>query len=76
MRTTTLVGKMWVLTDPGGQLYDDVDTDQIYHNRHLHITDLQEMGKHALGNLLGWEDFPSRAEPSTRVFCRSSLSRP
>jgi 3-isopropylmalate/(R)-2-methylmalate dehydratase small subunit len=49
-----------VLTDPDGNLYDDVDTDMIFHNRHLHITDLAQMGQHALGNLRGWEDFAGR----------------
>jgi 3-isopropylmalate/(R)-2-methylmalate dehydratase small subunit len=63
MRKSELRGRLWVLTDPQGQLYDDVDTDQIYHNRHLHLTDLSEMGKHALGNLAGWERFPESAQP-------------
>lgn len=64
MRGTLLRGRVWMLTDSGGHLYDDVDTDQIYHNRHLHVTDLSAMGQYALGNLQGWEDFPVRAQPS------------
>ena len=35
----------------------------IYHNRHLAVTDISEMGRYALGNLPGWEDFPGKAEP-------------
>jgi len=67
MRDTLLSGRVWLLTDPEGRLYDDVDTDQVYHNRHLHVTDATEMGQYALGNLQGWEDFPARARPSDVV---------
>ena len=42
---------------------DDVDTDMIFHNRHLYITDRAEMGKHIFGNLPGWETFPNEAHP-------------
>lgn len=41
----------------------DVDTDMIFHNRYLHITDPPEMGPHIFGNLKGWEQFPLSAEP-------------
>lgn len=53
-------GRIWVLLDSRGQLIEDIDTDQIYHNAFLYITDISEMGKHALGNLEGWKDFPTR----------------
>jgi 3-isopropylmalate/(R)-2-methylmalate dehydratase small subunit len=55
------------LADESDRLYDDVDTDQIYHNRYLHITDVSQMAQFALGNLKGWEDFPARARPSDIV---------
>lgn len=42
---------------------DNIDTDMIFHNRHLTITDIDEMGKHAFGNLQGYEDFASKAKP-------------
>jgi 3-isopropylmalate/(R)-2-methylmalate dehydratase small subunit len=35
----------------------------IYHNRHLAVTDIAEMGQHTFGNLDGWSDFPDRARP-------------
>ena len=54
---------MWALTDPHGSLYDDIDTDMIYHNRHLAVTDPAEMGRHAFGNLDGWRDFADQAKP-------------
>lgn len=62
MKPITLTGRVWVLTDGQGALIDDIDTDNIFHNRHLHITEISEMGQYALGNLEGWEDFPRKAQ--------------
>ncbi len=62
-KETRVKGRIWVLTDPEGKLYDDIDTDMIFHNRYLHITDVAQMGQYALGNLKGWEDFAQRARP-------------
>ncbi len=56
-RPTLLEGRVWVLDR------DSVDTDMIFHNRHLALTDLAAMGRHALGNIPGWEDFPERVRP-------------
>ncbi len=53
-------GRAWVL-QRDGRLIDDIDTDMIYHNRYLYITDPAEMGKYALGNLAGYEDFAEKA---------------
>ena len=63
MNPTKIKGRAWVLTGPHGELYDDIDTDMIFHNRYLHITDLDQMGQYALDNLAGWEDFATRARP-------------
>jgi 3-isopropylmalate/(R)-2-methylmalate dehydratase small subunit len=63
MKETGIKGRIWVLTTPAGELYDDIDTDMIFHNRYLHITALEEMGQYALDNLAGWEDFAKRAQP-------------
>jgi len=41
----------------------DVDTDMIFHNRHLAITEKEKMAPHTFGNLPGWEDFPGKAQP-------------
>jgi 3-isopropylmalate/(R)-2-methylmalate dehydratase small subunit len=62
MNPTQITGRLWVLTDPDGKLYDDVDTDMIFHNRYLHITDVDAMGQYALDNLAGWEDFAQKAQ--------------
>ncbi len=56
-------GHCWVLLGRDGKLIEDIDTDQIFHNAFLYITDLSEMGQHAFGNLEGWKDFPSRIKP-------------
>jgi 3-isopropylmalate/(R)-2-methylmalate dehydratase small subunit len=63
MNTTSHRGRIWVLTDKSGRLIEDIDTDQIFHNAHLHITEITEMGPYALGNLEGWKDFPKKARP-------------
>ncbi len=67
-RDANLEGRIWVLTDPRGRLIEDIDTDQIFHNAHLHITETAEMGPHALGNLEGWEDFAPKAQAGDLVF--------
>ena len=62
MKETRIKGRVWVLTTPSGELYDDIDTDMIFHNRYLHITDVEEMGQYALDNLEGWENFTQKAQ--------------
>ena len=55
-------GKAWVIAGGDGILIHDVDTDQIYHNSHLAVTDIKKMGQFAFGNLKGWEGFPEKVE--------------
>ena len=50
-------GKVWIVEE------DNIDTDMIFHNRYLTITDINEMGQYAFDNLAGWEDFAKKAEP-------------
>ena len=66
-KPTQITGRLWKLTTPEGDLYDDIDTDMIFHNRYLHITDVDAMGQYALDNLAGWEDFAQRAQPGDIV---------
>jgi len=54
-------GRIWVVAK------DNIDTDMIFHNKHLAITKLEEMGPHAFGNLAGWEDFAKKAKPGDIV---------
>ena len=42
--------------------HDDIDTDMIFHNRYLAITDINEMGQYAFDNLEGYEDFAKKAK--------------
>ncbi|MCK4847803.1 MAG: 3-isopropylmalate dehydratase [Candidatus Heimdallarchaeota archaeon] len=54
-KPTALTGKAIVIKDSQGNGIDDIDTDMIFHNKHLHITNIDEMGQFAFGNLPGWE---------------------
>lgn len=53
-RPLVVTGSVWVIAK------DNIDTDMIFHNRHLAITRIEEMGEYAFGNLEGWEDFSSK----------------
>lgn len=52
-------GRVWKI-ERNGKLVDDIDTDMIYHNRYLHVTEQEEMAKYAFSNLEGWQDFPKK----------------
>jgi len=54
-------GRVWVVEQ------DNIDTDMIFHNRYLTITDIAEMGQYTFDNLEGWEDFADRAQPGDIV---------
>jgi 3-isopropylmalate dehydratase small subunit len=59
--------RIWVVVDASGALIDDIDTDMIFHNSHLHITDIAEMGKYTFGNLNDWKDFSAKVKPGDIV---------
>ena len=63
MKPRIIKGRIWKIEDENGKRIDNIDTDMIFHNRFLYITDLKEMGKHAFSNLPGWEDFPQKVKP-------------
>ena len=44
-------GRAWVIKK------DNIDTDMIFHNRYLSITNIDEMGQYAFDNLKGYENF-------------------
>lgn len=56
--TTTVEGRVWIIQK------DDIDTDMIFHNRYLTITDPKEMGQYTFDNLSGYEDFSRKAKPN------------
>ena len=55
-KLTVIEGKVWLIDK------DDIDTDMIFHNRYLTITDINEMGQYTFDNLEGWQDFAKKAE--------------
>lgn len=61
-KPTILEGRAIVIRDNKGRAIDDIDTDMIFHNKHLHITEINEMGQYAFGNLPGWEEFSKNAK--------------
>jgi 3-isopropylmalate dehydratase large subunit/3-isopropylmalate dehydratase small subunit len=60
-RPTIITGRVWVIDK------DNIDTDMIFHNRYLAITDTAQMGQYTFDNLLGWEDFARKAAPGDIV---------
>ncbi len=58
---TRFTGRAWVIDQ------DNIDTDMIYHNRYLAITDPAEMGQYTFDNLEGYEDFAKQARPGDMV---------
>jgi 3-isopropylmalate dehydratase small subunit len=42
---------------------DDIDTDRIFHNRYVTITDIEQMGQYTFDTLEGYEDFAEKTEP-------------
>lgn len=59
-------GRAWVLLREG-KLIDDIDTDMIFHNKYLAITEIAQMGQYALDNLEGYRDFAKKAQPGDIV---------
>lgn len=61
-RPVEIMGRVWYIKQ------DNIDTDMIYHNRYLSITDVNEMGQYTFDNLEGYEDFASRVKAGDIVF--------
>jgi 3-isopropylmalate/(R)-2-methylmalate dehydratase small subunit len=57
-----LKGRAVVIRDNKGKSIDDIDTDMIFHNKYLHIIDINEMGQYAFDNLEGWMDFSKKTK--------------
>lgn len=56
-KKSVIEGRVWLI------LMDNIDTDMIFHNRYLAITDIKEMGRYTFDNLKGYEDFSKKAKP-------------
>jgi 3-isopropylmalate/(R)-2-methylmalate dehydratase large subunit len=66
-RPTLIEGKIWIIEE------DNIDTDMIFHNRYLTITNIDEMGQYTFDNLEGWKDFAKKAEPGDIVITGKNL---
>lgn len=60
-RPEEMTGRVWYIP------IDNIDTDMIYHNRYLSITNIGEMGQYTFDNLEGYEDFASRTKPGDMI---------
>lgn len=60
-KKSVIEGRIWVIHK------DNIDTDMIFHNRYLAITDSREMGQYTFDNLKGFEDFSRKAKPGDIV---------
>ncbi|MCK5168334.1 MAG: hypothetical protein KAQ75_00535, partial [Bacteroidales bacterium] len=60
-------GRVWYIKE------DNIDTDMIFHNRYLSITDINEMGQYAFDNLAGYEDFAKKAQPGDIIVTQKNF---
>jgi homoaconitate hydratase family protein/3-isopropylmalate dehydratase small subunit len=54
-KKSVIEGRIWIIQK------DNIDTDMIFHNRYLAITDFKEMGQYTFDNLKGFETFSKKA---------------
>ena len=66
-KPTVVEGHVWIIPK------DDIDTDMIFHNRYLTITDIKEMGQYTFDNLKGFEDFAKKAKPGDIVITQKNF---
>ena len=66
-------GRVVKVVDNKGRFIDDIDTDQIFHNRFLTITDQKDMAAHAFSSLEGWQDYPQRAKTGDILICGANF---
>ncbi len=62
-----MTGRVWVIDE------NNIDTDMIFHNRYLTITDISQMGQYTFDNLEGWKDFATKAKPGDIVITGSNF---
>ncbi len=60
-------GRVWFIHQ------DNIDTDMIFHNRYLAITDIREMGQYTFDNLSGYQDFAKKARPGDIVIVQKNF---
>jgi len=60
-------GRVWYIRE------DNIDTDMIFHNRYLAITDIREMGQYTFDNLKGYQDFAKKAQKGDIVIVQKNF---
>lgn len=60
-RPVEVTGRVWIVDK------DNIDTDMIFHNRYLQVTEMEKMGQYIFDNLEGYEDFAKKARPGDIV---------
>ncbi len=66
-KSTVVEGRVWYIKE------DNIDTDMIFHNRYLSITDINEMGQYTFDNLEGYEDFAKKAKKGDIVVVQKNF---
>lgn len=66
-KPTIVEGRVWYIKE------DNIDTDMIFHNRYLTITDINEMGQYTFDNLKGYEDFAKKAKSGDIVIVQKNF---
>jgi 3-isopropylmalate/(R)-2-methylmalate dehydratase large subunit len=66
-KPTVVEGRVWIIPK------DDIDTDMIFHNRYLTITEIKEMGQYTFDNLKGFEDFAKKAKAGDIVITQKNF---
>lgn len=66
-KLTVVEGNVWFIKE------DNIDTDMIFHNRYLAITDINEMGQYTFDNLAGYEDFAKKAQPGDIIITQKNF---
>jgi len=64
---TLVKGRAWFIRE------DNIDTDMIFHNRYLAITDINEMGQYAFDNLKGYENFAKEVQAGDIVIVQKNF---
>ncbi len=66
-KPSIIEGRVWYIKE------DNIDTDMIFHNRYLAITDIKEMGQYTFDNLAGYEDFAKKAKAGDIVVVQKNF---
>jgi 3-isopropylmalate/(R)-2-methylmalate dehydratase large subunit len=67
-RPVEVKGRVWYIRE------DNIDTDMIFHNRYLAITDIKEMGQYTFDNLKGYQDFAKKRRKAISSWFKRTLA--